>query len=356
VELGEEVRQASQAQGDQANLCFAYYVLTGAFLAQGAYQTARRYAQQAYEIAKALNNRWFLAYCLNEWGNVARAMADYAEARQHYQASYAIRNEFNDPEGMAVALSHLGQVAMLEENYTEAKRYYQQSFATYQDLYDRGGLATSLNGLGTATCALGDYQAARQYFHRALEIAVDIQFVPLTLSILIGIGELLIQTDRQEQGLQLLAFTYHHSGSDQETKDRAQKYLTRYQAELSPELFTPATQRGQTADFETIIATVQLELSPTLETELAESQAAEQATLLPANLTAKESPLVEPLTSRELEVLQLISSGLTNQQIADELVISVGTAKWYTGQIYSKLNVANRTQAVARARELEILA
>ena len=65
--------------------------------------------------------------------------------------------------------------------------------------------------------------------------------------------------------------------------------------------------------------------------------------------------LVEPLTDRELEVLQLIAEGLTNQQIAEELVISVGTAKWYTGQIYGKLTVSNRTQAVARARELNII-
>ena len=61
------------------------------------------------------------------------------------------------------------------------------------------------------------------------------------------------------------------------------------------------------------------------------------------------------LSDRELEVLGLIALGLTNQQIADELIISVGTAKWYTGQIYGKLNVSNRTQAVAHARELNLL-
>ena len=65
--------------------------------------------------------------------------------------------------------------------------------------------------------------------------------------------------------------------------------------------------------------------------------------------------LVEPLTDRELEVLQLIAEGLTNQQVADELIISIGTAKWYSGQIYGKLNVSNRTQAVARAREMGLL-
>ncbi|HXV42948.1 MAG TPA: LuxR C-terminal-related transcriptional regulator, partial [Anaerolineae bacterium] len=51
----------------------------------------------------------------------------------------------------------------------------------------------------------------------------------------------------------------------------------------------------------------------------------------------------------------LIAEGMTNQQIAEALVISVGTAKFYTSQIYSKLNVSSRTQAVARARDLNLL-
>lgn len=66
-------------------------------------------------------------------------------------------------------------------------------------------------------------------------------------------------------------------------------------------------------------------------------------------------PLIEPLTPRELEVLELIAAGLTNQQIAEELIISVGTVKWYTSEIYGKLNVGSRTQAVARTRELRLL-
>ena len=65
--------------------------------------------------------------------------------------------------------------------------------------------------------------------------------------------------------------------------------------------------------------------------------------------------LEEPISERELELLRLIAAGLTNQDIADRLSISLTTVKWHTSNILGKLGVKNRTQAVAKARELGLL-
>jgi LuxR family maltose regulon positive regulatory protein len=67
------------------------------------------------------------------------------------------------------------------------------------------------------------------------------------------------------------------------------------------------------------------------------------------------SPLIESLSDREVEVLQLISEGLTNRQIAERLYLSLNTVKAHTRNIYGKLDVHSRVQAVSRARELAIL-
>jgi LuxR family maltose regulon positive regulatory protein len=65
--------------------------------------------------------------------------------------------------------------------------------------------------------------------------------------------------------------------------------------------------------------------------------------------------LVEPLTERELEVLQLIGEGYSNRQIAEALVITINTVKKHASSSYGKLGVRSRTQAVARAQELGLL-
>jgi len=71
--------------------------------------------------------------------------------------------------------------------------------------------------------------------------------------------------------------------------------------------------------------------------------------------TTDQGMLIEPLTPREIEVLTLVALGKTNKAISVELVVSPGTVKAHTSSIYRKLDVSNRTEAVARARELDIL-
>jgi len=67
------------------------------------------------------------------------------------------------------------------------------------------------------------------------------------------------------------------------------------------------------------------------------------------------SPLIEPLTEREAEVLQLLATHLTSTEIAERLHISPHTARYHIKNIYGKLGVHRRTEAVERARELELL-
>ena len=69
----------------------------------------------------------------------------------------------------------------------------------------------------------------------------------------------------------------------------------------------------------------------------------------------RQSKLIEPLSKRELEILQLIAQGLSNQEIGKQLFLALNTVKGHNRIIFSKLQVQRRTEAVARARELDLL-
>tara|TARA_R110000850_G_scaffold67212_7_gene149792 strand:+ start:226 stop:570 length:345 start_codon:yes stop_codon:yes gene_type:complete len=64
---------------------------------------------------------------------------------------------------------------------------------------------------------------------------------------------------------------------------------------------------------------------------------------------------IEALTAKEVEIVNLLSEGLPNKIIADKLLVSLGTLKWHLHNIYSKLQVKNRTQALLEAKRLGYL-
>lgn len=70
------------------------------------------------------------------------------------------------------------------------------------------------------------------------------------------------------------------------------------------------------------------------------------------DLSAINQRLKEPLSARELDVLRLIFEGRTNQQMGDELFVSVNTIKTHLSRLFNKLNASSRTEAIARARDL----
>jgi LuxR family maltose regulon positive regulatory protein len=75
----------------------------------------------------------------------------------------------------------------------------------------------------------------------------------------------------------------------------------------------------------------------------------------PPNAQPPGSDLIEPLSERELEVLALLAEGLTNREVASRLFLALNTVKAHAGNIYGKLNVHSRTQAIARAQALGLL-
>ena len=117
------------------------------------------------------------------------------------------------------------------------------------------------------------------------------------------------------------------------------RLLTDYGAPMA-RLLSDAAARGMRTNYiDTLLAALNVELS---RAPSATSPAAAQA-------------LVEPLSVRELEILQLVAQGLSNQEISARLYLALDTVKGHNRRIFDKLQVQRRTEAVARARELGLL-
>jgi predicted ATPase/DNA-binding CsgD family transcriptional regulator len=342
VRLGMAVFQQGEAEGHRGNQLNGLYVLTGAALAQGQYAVAERYARRMDALAEELGNRWFRAYCQIELGHIASGLGAYGEAQAHYAAAYRLRETFADPQGMAVALAEQGGAALLAGAPAEAARRYERSLAIYRYLGDQGGHAAALDGLGRAHLALGARASARAALAQALRITVVINFIPLQLRVLVSIAELLIAAGDRVQGFALVQLVARHPAADSVATRRAQALLLSAGATL-----TPLALDGGAEDLERLVSGA-LDALDTLSVTDTPPPAAGEA--------GAAAGLVEPLTEREREILYQIAAGRSNQEIAGQLIFSIGTVKWYTSQIYGKLGVKSRTQAIARARELGLIA
>jgi predicted ATPase/DNA-binding CsgD family transcriptional regulator len=340
--LLEQARQTGEREGHRGNQQLASYFLAGIHLALGAYDAAQECARRAYALAQAGDSRWFMAYCLIEMGDAARALGAYEQARGCYQASHAIRTEFGDPEGIAVSLAHLGAVALAQGDPTAAEEYYRQSLDRYHAIDDSGGIVAALDGLGRAECARGQVRAAARHLRQALLVATRARLIALGLSLLCSIAELLHTRD-VGAAVDALRTIRWHAGASHETRARAERLLERSGGQSA------RAAHGQPGgDLEALTARLLAALAPLEGSPDAEVQPD------PPEQPAGQS-LVEPLTPRERELLLLLAAGLSYQQIAARLTIAVGSVKSHAHNIYGKLGVSNRMQAAARAAELGLI-
>jgi len=341
----QQAIDASRARDDLNNLSISLYVLTSATLALGDYEAATEAIREATEAARKSRNNWFMAYCLNKQGQIALAQGDYHTAQRYYEESFGIRESFDDPEGMVAALTHLALIALYRADFDTALANFHKSRRISDSIGDRGWWITTTEGLGSTYLAMEDYAQAHAYLGEALQAVAEADFPTWRMHILAEISKFMLETGAAERGITLLSLVANHALTDQQTRDAAEEALAQYRSALPSADYAAAVNYGS-----------QLSLSDVLD-DLThtfpfytwdEPQPAQ-------NSHASDQPLIEPLTDRELEVLHFLGEGFSNQEIAERLTVVVGTVKTHNSNIFGKLGVKNRVQAVKRARELSLL-
>jgi ATP/maltotriose-dependent transcriptional regulator MalT len=361
IQLGQAALATAEEHNQRANAEFALSVLAHTAFVQGELELAQHYSERGLALAQSHDERWFSAYALNLLGQIASARQEETRALGYLAASYARREEFNDREGMARALHLQGNVHIQQGQWEKAQACYRQALMLYEQIQDLGGVVNVHTQLGNLALTINDQPAARYHLGQALQRIGEQQLVTHLFPVLLGVGELFLKQRWAERGVALLVLALHHPASEQDAKRRAAQILTQQRATLPQSELALMVAQAQATDLVALTSRLRIELASSLAAaDLAApdngetDRHVEQIDKLQLQQQAAAA-LVEPLTRRELEILHLLAAGLSNEQIANQLIVAIGTVKAHTAQIYGKLGVNSRTQAVTTARKLGLI-
>lgn len=339
--LAEEVVQRAETANDLHNQAMALQIMGNAALGKGDYQQAYDCAYHAYTLTKALGDDWYTGYVLYLLGNVSQKLDNINMAIAYYRESSRIRAQFDNLKAHALGLHQLGEAMMLQKDYEQAAHYFSETIALCRQINDLTGLVGNLGLLGAAWFHAQQYTRAAEAYSEALQTALDVDLTTFVLSDLNRIAQLLIEVGEPEHALQILSFIHDDPASPRHVQKAAVQTLEALKPLLPEEVFQAANDKNSTltditANAHTWLAQLRVQQSP-------KAKAAE----------SKSDP--DALSERELEVLRLIAEGLSNQEIADQLIVALGTIKAHNHNIFSKLGALNRVQAISRARELGLI-
>jgi LuxR family maltose regulon positive regulatory protein len=356
--LAEAAQAAAQIGND--------YALWTARIFQGrtlAVQGRLRQAAQVFmEATRQAEHLMTVCIAYLDLGTLHCEWHDLETAAQHIERGIELARRSGNAEFQiagCLALADLqlgrGDLEAAGETAQEAERLAQQHAVSPQ-LHARAAACRAL-----AALARGDLPAAEQFVAQMREGADP---HPLYRFLNLMPARLALARGEREQAAAHLAGCYEAaSGAGWEYGAIAVRALQALAAPAAAEglmYLSDALERAAPEGMIRTFVEAGAGLIPLLRLAVQQGiQPAHAGDILRAFRAAEEAaePLLpaDALSERELEVLRLLAAGLTTPEIADQLVVSVGTAKTHTHNIYSKLGVRNRTEAIARARELGLL-
>jgi non-specific serine/threonine protein kinase len=296
--LAQESAAALRDLGDAWRLALPLGFLGRAAMEREEYAVARRLLEENLAACRALGDSYGLAQWLNDLGDVARCAGEDDRAALLYEESLGLCRALGAKAGIASLLHNLGYLAEHRRDAGRAASLFRESMQLFRELGDRQGLAECLIGLAGVAISIGQVARAVRLFTAA------------------------------ESQLAVLGTTVWPSN-----RVDYDRIWTRLRASLDDAALATARAEAEVLRLDQVVgealADPEAVLSPPLERSLPRER--------------------DPLSVREREVAALIARGLTNRQIADELVVAKSTVDRHVVNILRKLGLANRAQVAVWA-------
>lgn len=308
---------------------------------QGNYAQSRTSFEECLALTIALSNRVEKANAFTGLGQLALYQGDMRQAARYLKESLHITKAIGHTSSIAQLLLALGDLERFQENYTSAIDYYEQSLTLTRSMRDKVSIAGVLFGLGDVARRQQENARACVLLKQSLQISWETGDKLGLATALETFAWLCQQIGLPERAVQFLG-----------TADSLRDWL---QIPLVPTL-APDHERAR-ATLHTMIGEIAFHESwaygYTMTLKLALSMVA-RIPIPGSNDVHPEKPtLIYPasLTAREVDVLCLLASGLTDARIAEQLVISPRTVNTHLRSIYAKIGVNSRSAATRFAIE-----
>lgn len=349
----QEALQLSRAAGDACNL--AWSLSAAAYFTERDIGHAAAMLEESLALFGELQDPLGLSHARRRRAGCAIDQQDYTYAVELLQEALAADRRAGDQSATAWDLCFMG-VALWQQHHLaeQVMPLYRESIALFRGLNDTRGMAHPLIMLAEAERVHGAAAQAFGHFHATLRLERDLGIRDnLALLALAGIANLAAADGQHAAAARLLGgvdAALQSGGYNTRISlllEIVESTAAGVRTHLPPDTFAAAWSAGSTMTLDEVMAEA-------LEVKLGAAAPSPSAALavLP---TALGQPLSEPLSPREREVLQLLGQGLSNAEIAHKLVISTATVKVHARNIYGKLDVSNRAQAIVRAQKLHLL-
>ncbi len=307
---------------------------------QGDYERAVALSEESLALSRELGDKAGAATALYTLGWAAMFGNDVERTSALIEKAITLQREMNDAVGVARSLLILGFVANYRRDHEWAMRLYEESQALAREAEDGFAIILSLGVGALAALGLGDHQRTRTLCEEGLKLSRQMKTMHLTAAYL-HVGASLAGSE----GWAVRAARLW--GMAESLREAIGTVLSPFERHLYEPYMDAARARLDESAWETAWAEGKaMPLEEAVEYALSTEKYAPPAFRVPQTGQA--------LTTREMEVLRLISSGASNKEITEELNLSIHTIKRHVANVLRKLDVPSRTRAVARARELGV--